>query len=948
MTGRRKNIVSLILAILLMISICPVTETRTMAAEREAFSKVFTATGNTTYINATGVVSNDNVIGYQITTSKENVCIKQETVTTLPSSVDSTGADTVEIAPVFTYAVGAGSDDYKIDIVAGTYNFVVKNTGGRCDVYANEQMLVNNILQGGTVLNSLEVNDILLADDVVNITTADTLGTPNITITMVKSPTTVKRTKKAFVLGDSLVCNYYNGGSSENNCQTGWGQVLQNYLTEDIEVVNLGNAGSTATVLYNTAFSQIVGSAQTGDMLILESGYNDRAYSTKDEMYASVTSMVEQAKKIGMEVILVSPNASAHDYKAGVSWTSIMYNASVDTEVDYIDLAAKSYEFLYGLYSDDKTVILADYNVADTLHSTYNGAHKWASVVAKGLADLGYEDLVSNYSYTFTDSNGNQIICQAKSEMEVAQFTFDDVDTGFSGKKAKAVNMGTAVLSEDAVSGKALKLDGSGSNYLKITDENDESLLKDYSALTFSYWSKIEKGKKDTDWVFYAAPNENAQTYNKEIYIGIKNSSSQIRAERYNNTGSRPESAIAEETDTGWKHVAVVYDKTQTSIYVNGELKSIKESDYALQDILGEESIFYLGKANWGNGEYFTGLIDEVSVYNYALNGGQLAAIYAEGKASLDKQAVDNVKKLIEAIGIVTADDSCKKRIDTARAAYDMLTDTQKALVSNYYVLTAAVEMYNKVVKAEENQKSGNIVENSSSESENNGENTTTNGEMSAEWVAKEAAQAGTRAIEETRQTITSANTDKGDVEGSTFAVLKLKAKAGKKSVKLFWSKVNGADGYIIYGAACGKQMGVITEVSASKKFYTVKKLAKGKYYKYVVVAYKNICGEKRTIETSASVHIATTGGKYGNPTAIIYSKKKISLKTGSTFTLKPKLQLNSKVKTHIAKFRYESSNPIIASVNKKGKIKAINTGKCNIYVYTQNGLYKKVSITVK
>ena len=106
------------------------------------------------------------------------------------------------------------------------------------------------------------------------------------------------------------------------------------------------------------------------------------------------------------------------------------------------------------------------------------------------------------------------------------------------------------------------------------------------------------------------------------------------------------------------------------------------------------------------------------------------------------------------------------------------------------------------------------------------------------------------------------------------FDILVVKAKEGNKSVKLSWSRVNGADGYIIYGAPCGKKMERIKELTASKKTYTVRKLLKGRYYKYMVVAYKNIYGEKRVIETSVSVHVATKGGKYGNPTAVTYGKQ--------------------------------------------------------------------------
>ncbi|MBO4999058.1 MAG: Ig-like domain-containing protein, partial [Lachnospira sp.] len=47
-------------------------------------------------------------------------------------------------------------------------------------------------------------------------------------------------------------------------------------------------------------------------------------------------------------------------------------------------------------------------------------------------------------------------------------------------------------------------------------------------------------------------------------------------------------------------------------------------------------------------------------------------------------------------------------------------------------------------------------------------------------------------------------------------------------------------------------------------------------------------------------------------------------------------------------KIKYESSNTKIASVNGKGVVKAKKKGSCDIYVYAQNGVYKKIKITVK
>jgi hypothetical protein len=63
----------------------------------------------------------------------------------------------------------------------------------------------------------------------------------------------------------------------------------------------------------------------------------------------------------------------------------------------------------------------------------------------------------------------------------------------------------------------------------------------------------------------------------------------------------------------------------------------------------------------------------------------------AADKAAADQAAADAVSEQIAAIGTVTKDS--KAAIEAARAAYDALTDEQKALVTNYETLTAAEEM---------------------------------------------------------------------------------------------------------------------------------------------------------------------------------------------------------------------------------------------------------------
>ena len=132
-----------------------------------------------------------------------------------------------------------------------------------------------------------------------------------------------------------------------------------------------------------------------------------------------------------------------------------------------------------------------------------------------------------------------------------------------------------------------------------------------------------------------------------------------------------------------------------------------------------------------------------------------------------------------------------------------------------------------------------------------------------------------------------------------------------------------------------------------------MKKLKKGKYYKYFVVAIAKYKGTTKVIASSKTVHIATKGGKVGNYKSVKLKnvkKNKVSIKKGKTFKIKAKSIVQSKklkVKKHRT-FRYESTNSKVAKVNQKGKITAKKKGTCFVYVYDQSGNCQKIKVTVK
>ncbi|MBO4863000.1 MAG: carbohydrate-binding domain-containing protein [Eubacterium sp.] len=188
------------------------------------------------------------------------------------------------------------------------------------------------------------------------------------------------------------------------------------------------------------------------------------------------------------------------------------------------------------------------------------------------------------------------------------------------------------------------------------------------------------------------------------------------------------------------------------------------------------------------------------------------------------------------------------------------------------------------------------------------------------------------------------------DPAGSDFATLQAKAsKVTKNSIKLSWKKVAGAKSYYIYGNKCGNKNKYKKIKVVSKTTFTQKKLKKGTYYKYLIVAVDKA---GKVLSTSKTIHAATTGGKVGNVKSISTKakKNKVTLKKGKKFKLKAKQKAASKklkVKKHRA-IQYESTNTAVATVSTKGVVKAVGKGKCYVYVYAQNGITIKIKVTVK
>ncbi len=280
-------------------------------------------------------------------------------------------------------------------------------------------------------------------------------------------------------------------------------------------------------------------------------------------------------------------------------------------------------------------------------------------------------------------------IAEAAMTDYLAEFTFDDDETGLIGGQAVANG-------EYEIKNGVLYLDGNGKS-LNVVKGDGSSLLTGRDELTISFAASPESG--NSNWIFFAAPNDNAQELNQENYLGIMEFEEAFTSERYKNSGTRPDTVSVADIDTsGWVYVTLVCTADKSTLYINGVERASAESSIALSDIFGENSVLQIGKGNWGNGEYYQGYLDNLKILGTAMAE---ADIKAQAEAylgtALNVKKVEQVIQQINLIGLVEANIDARTKITQARELYESLTEDEKKLVTNLDVLVDAEEVYHEL-----------------------------------------------------------------------------------------------------------------------------------------------------------------------------------------------------------------------------------------------------------
>ena len=210
---------------------------------------------------------------------------------------------------------------------------------------------------------------------------------------------------------------------------------------------------------------------------------------------------------------------------------------------------------------------------------------------------------------------------------------------------------------------------------------------------------------------------------------------------------------------------------------------------------------------------------------------------------------------------------------------------------------------------------------------------------------------------DENRVTPDTDTEDQSALNGSQVSKLKLPillatGKGGNRKITISWRSYEDADGYDCYWSYCDGKRNYkkLATVKAAKDRVTSRRLDNNRRYKYFVAAYKLIDGKKVYIAKSNPLHVALKDAKATNAKKVTVNQTNVRLKAGDTFVVRSRTRLentNKKELLHVAAYRYYTSDQSVASVSKTGKIKALKSGTCVIYVVANNGVYGTVEVTV-
>ncbi len=184
----------------------------------------------------------------------------------------------------------------------------------------------------------------------------------------------------------------------------------------------------------------------------------------------------------------------------------------------------------------------------------------------------------------------------------------------------------------DGKFGQALYFDGINQQYAEVPNPVTENLNPEY--ITVSVWIKPVSGQQFSGNQFIVSKHRDCCDATSKGGYGLGMASGKLRGEVLleNASGNgrlRVESSVALGADV-WTHVAMTFDGTNLKLYINGNLDNTVISEIPNDKIKSNTKKLIIGALSYNvpNYQLFKGAIDEVRIYDRALNDTEINELY--------------------------------------------------------------------------------------------------------------------------------------------------------------------------------------------------------------------------------------------------------------------------------------------------------------------------------
>ena len=183
-------------------------------------------------------------------------------------------------------------------------------------------------------------------------------------------------------------------------------------------------------------------------------------------------------------------------------------------------------------------------------------------------------------------------------------------------------------------SGNALSLDGTDSTYAKLNDTVAEELAKlsgDFSisvwvkANTVNVWNRVIDFGNSTDSYIFLCPS----AWGSGIRLAVK-----------------PAGAGEQQLDTAdaleageWHNIAITRKDGTSTMYIDGAAKGTSTAVTSNFSDFGKLANCYIGKSQFPD-PYLSGMVDNLEIYDYALDAAKIAADVEAAKTEINKGSI--------------------------------------------------------------------------------------------------------------------------------------------------------------------------------------------------------------------------------------------------------------------------------------------------------------------